>query len=87
MRKFAFELADRFLSDNPKFFKYIQYVSAGIATITGLPGFLAQCGITLPPQALAIENKTIAIASVVAAFIAQLPKQDPLVTPPATPAS
>ena len=73
---FIKELIARLFSKNPIFFKIIQVISALVVIITGLPEFLTSIGITLPSNLLALENKTIAIASIVAMIIAQFPTQD-----------
>lgn len=73
---FFTELIARLLSSNPKFFKVIQVLSAITALITGLPDFFTSIGVSLPPNLLLLENKSIAIASIVAMIIAQLPKND-----------
>jgi hypothetical protein len=77
--KFIAELIGRLFSKNPTFFKVIQVISAIVALITGLPEYLAKAGIDLGPKLLGLENKAIAIAALVALFIAQLPKPDPTV--------
>lgn len=73
---FFAELLQRLFSNNPKFFKYVQAISAIIALVTGLPGFLESAGIVLPDWATALESKVAAIAAVITMLIAQLPKQD-----------
>lgn len=75
-QNFWIDLVSRFFSDNPKFFKYIQYVSIVVAAITGLPELIGYFGITLSGKWLVFENKTLAIAAIVAAFIAKLPNKD-----------
>lgn len=73
---FILELISRLFSKNPKFFKIIQVISAIIAIITGLPEYLTSLGIVLPDNLITLENKTIAIASIVAMIIAQFPTQE-----------
>ena len=73
---FLAELVQRLFSKNPNFFKWVQAISILVALITGLPAFLETSGIQLPEAWESISNKAVAIAALVAAFIAQLPKQD-----------
>jgi hypothetical protein len=73
---FLLELVARLFSQNPTFFRVIQILSAITVIITGLPDFLSSIGVSLPENLLILENKTIAIASIVAMIIAQLPKKD-----------
>lgn len=73
---FFAELLQRLFSNNPKFFKYVQAISAIIAVVTGLPAFLESAGISLPDWATALESKVTAVAAVITMLIAQLPKQD-----------
>jgi hypothetical protein len=76
MKEFFLDLVNRFLTNNPKFFKVIQVISVVIAAVTGLPLFIEQIGVVLPETITVLSNKIIAIASVVAALIAQLPNKD-----------
>lgn len=73
---FWISLIDRLLTSNPKFFKYIQWVSIVVAAITGLPGLLAWLHISVPDVILPFYNKTIAAAAFAAAVIARLPNED-----------
>lgn len=75
-KNFFIDLLGRLLSSNPTFFKYVQWISIAVAAITGLPDLLNTFGITLTGKWLMFENKTIAIAAVVATIIAQLPNKD-----------
>ncbi|RWZ86782.1 MAG: hypothetical protein EO766_13325 [Hydrotalea sp. AMD] len=78
---FWIQLIERLFSSNPKFFKYIQYVSLAISAITGLPDLLGYFGIHLTGTWLVFENKIIAISGIVAALIAQLPNPNTPATP------
>lgn len=73
---FWVNLIQRLFTSNPKFFKWIQWVSLAVAAITGLPDFLAFLGINLTGNWLIFENKSLAIAAFVAAIIARLPNKD-----------
>lgn len=73
---FLIELLKRFASRTPKFFKILQILAGAAAIITGLPLLLDQVGITLPEALKILENKAVAIAAVVAAFLAQLVQED-----------
>lgn len=78
---FWIQLIKRFFSSNPKFFKYIQYVSLAISAITGLPELLGYLGIPLTGIWLTFANKAIALSGIIAAVIAQLPNPDTPATP------
>jgi len=81
---FVSEIFQRLTSKTPKFFVIWQWISATVAAVTGLPGFLQDIGVTLP-KALAIgENKIVAIASLVALVMAKLPVQQTVVNKDAT---
>lgn len=82
MKKILIEIASRFLSDKPQLFKYIQYISAIVAVVTGIPAFCAKYGIALPPNIQHLESTTVAIAAGVAAIISQLPNKDGNDNPP-----
>lgn len=72
MTDFIAELVKRLFSEKPWFFVWVQRIAAIVAIITGLPGFLEASGVTLPDAWNAISSQIVAVASVVAAFIAQL---------------
>ena len=69
---FLSEIVGRLGSKSPKFFKIIQIIAAIATLVPGIPAFLDYLGITLPDFLIAIENKTIAIAGLVATFISGL---------------
>lgn len=70
---FLTEIVVRLRNKSPKFFKVLQVISILVALIPGIPTFLDYLGIVLPDFLIAIENKTIAIAGIVAAFLTGLP--------------
>lgn len=69
---FLVDLVKRFLAKSPKFFKWIQVISLVTALVTGLPDLLETVGIVLPEKFAILQNKAVAIAALVATFIAQL---------------
>jgi hypothetical protein len=74
---FWVEFIKRLLSDNPKFFKYIQWVSLAVSAITGLPELLTYFGVHLTGYWLTFENKTLAACGLVALLLSRLPNADP----------
>jgi hypothetical protein len=72
MNEFFTELLIRLFGDTPWFFRVVRVVSIVLAIITGLPGLLESAGIVLPEAIAAISSQVIFIASILAAFIAQL---------------
>ncbi len=72
---FLQELFKRFATKSPKFFQIFQWISGAATAITGLPAFLTQLGVTLPPAVLAVENKFIAAVSLGALFMSMLTTQ------------
>lgn len=73
------EIMKRLFSKSPKFFKIWQILAASTSAVTGLPGFITMLGIQLPPVLLTLENKTVAIAGLMAWFIARMPIQSPAI--------
>lgn len=73
---FLVDLVRRFLAKTPKFFKWVQVISLVAALVTGLPGFLETVGIALPEKLAVLQNKVVAIAALVSAFVAQLAVSD-----------
>lgn len=67
------ELIKRWGSKSPKFFKVINVISLVTTILTGLPGLLQQFNVTLPDWASVLQNKVVAIASLVAFIISKLP--------------
>jgi hypothetical protein len=77
---FLIELVQRLKTKKPKFFVVLQYITGLLGAITGLPAFLAQFSITLPPTWLALENKYVAWASVGFLIASQLTTATPAAT-------
>jgi hypothetical protein len=76
---FLVEFITRFLSKNPAFFNVINWVSFGIATLTGLPETLVSYGIAVPSWLAIFENHFALVASVIVLIIGQLPVQPKVV--------
>ncbi len=71
------ELFSRLTSNNPKFFKIVQIVSAICLVIVQAPKYLTLAGVSVP-ETLGEPYKTIvSVAAIVAALIAQLPNVTP----------
>lgn len=69
---FLREFINRLGGKSPKFFVIIKWLGIACAVITGLPGFLVQVGIDLPPDVLVLQDKVVAWAASIGAFIASL---------------
>ena len=78
--KWFIEMIQRLFKKSPTFFKVWQAITGFAAAITGLPEVLTQAGITLPPAALALENKVIAYISIGLFFSALLPTQSTIIS-------
>ncbi len=72
MQKFINELLIRFFTEKPQFFKIIQIIGIIAAMITGLPELIDQYCFEIPEGFELMTSKTIAVASLVATFVAQL---------------
>lgn len=70
--EFLLELIKRLFAKTPGFFKVVQILSVITALITGLPLLLANAGIVLPEPLNALTSQAVAIAALVATFVAQL---------------
>jgi hypothetical protein len=77
---FLIELVQRLRTKKPKFFVYLQWITSVFAAITGIPSFLAQFGIVLPPAATALENKYVAWALIGFTNASQLTTAPPAAT-------
>lgn len=75
--QFLAELAARLLSKNPKFFKYIQVLSAIIVALSALIDQLHAGGIVLPAWVDALSATAVKIGGITAIIISQLPQVDP----------
>lgn len=72
---FLSEIFTRLKTKSPKFFQIWQLISGIVVAVSGLPGFLQMLSITLPPQFLVLENKTVAVAASVAFLMSALTTQ------------
>lgn len=71
--KFLAELVTRLFSKNPKFFDKVQLISLLVAGLSGLTIYLKSVGVELPGLFKVLENVNVAVTSVVAIILAQLP--------------
>lgn len=72
---FLIEIVNRLKTKKPKLFVYLQYIVMGLGAITGIPSFLSQFSIVLPPAATLFENKFVAWASIGFLIASQLTTQ------------
>lgn len=70
------ELFKRIASDNPKFFKWVQFVSAVIGIIAFIPDLLAFLDIASPSWLEVLHTKAVKVGALISIFIAQLPNAD-----------
>jgi hypothetical protein len=77
---FLVELAQRLRTKKPRFFIVLQWLTGVLAGVTGIPSFLAQFHITLPPAATALENKYVAWAAIGFSLASQLTTANPAAT-------
>jgi hypothetical protein len=77
MKKFFQEVWARLKLPSPSFFQIIQWLSAAVAFVTGLPQLLAsyqaQLPITFPAWIFTFSNKAAMWAGVIGFFVAKLP--------------
>ena len=67
------ELLQRALSDNPKFFKWLQLVSAVVAVIAFMPDLFGFLEIPAPSWLGILHDKAIKVGALTAILVAQLP--------------
>lgn len=67
------ELLKRIASDNPKFFKWIQVVSAIVAVIAFVPDVLGFLEIPAPSWLEVLHSKAVKVGALTAVIVAQLP--------------
>lgn len=74
MTDFLVQLLRRFQAETPWFHKVVRAVSIVVAVIAAAPQFLDAAGLMelLPGSFVDILTKVVSIASIVAAFVAQL---------------
>lgn len=73
--KFLLEIFTRFRKKSPKFFQIWQWVLGVVTALTGLPAFLEQWGIKLPPAAVIFENKALGLLTTGMLFMSLLTSQ------------
>jgi len=76
---FLVEIVKRLKSKSPRFFLILQYISAGVTAVTGLPEFLTMFSISLPSPLNLLANRTVAICGVVSLVFAKLPIENPTI--------
>ena len=67
------ELLQRLLSENPKFFKWIQAVSAVVAVVAFIPDLFAFLEIPAPSWLEVLHSSSIKVGALTAVIMAQLP--------------
>lgn len=67
------EFLQRVLSDNPKFFKWVQVVSAIVAVIAFMPDLFAFLEMPIPSWLTILHDKAIKVGALTAILVAQLP--------------
>lgn len=67
------EFVKRIASDNPKFFKWVQVVSAIVAVIAFMPDLLGFLEIQTPSWLDILHDKAIKVGALTAILVAQLP--------------
>lgn len=67
------ELLQRLLSENPKFFKWIQAVSAIVAVIAFIPDVFAFLEIPSPSWLEFLHSSAVKVGALTAILMAQLP--------------
>lgn len=67
------ELLQRIASDNPKFFKWLQAISAVVAVIAFVPDLLAYLEIPSPSWLEFLHNSSVKVGALTAILMAQLP--------------
>ena len=67
------EFMQRIASDNPKFFKWVQVVSAIVAVIAFVPDALGFLEIPVPSWLDILHDKAIKVGALTAILVAQLP--------------
>lgn len=75
--QFIAEFITRLFSTKPKFFVTIQWISFIVGGISAIIMYLKSTSSVLPAWVNSIGSTAVLASAVVAAIVAQLPKQDP----------
>lgn len=67
------ELFKRIATDNPTFFKWVQFVSAAIGIVAFIPDVLAFLDIASPSWLEVLHSKAVKVGVLTAILMAQLP--------------
>lgn len=73
------ELANRFATKSPKFFKVLQFVSGAVTAIAGIPALFAIYNIPLPEAFTFFQNKYAGAIALGMFIISLLPTQSKIV--------
>lgn len=73
---FIIELIQRVATNNPKFFKVIQVISAAVAIVAFIPDLLVYLEITSPFWLELLHDKAVKIGALTAVIMAQLPNEN-----------
>lgn len=77
---FMIELLNRLKTKKPRFFIWIQFVTAFMSAVTGIPALLIKWGVVLSPPWSTLENKFVAACSIGAFIASQLTSATPAAT-------
>lgn len=70
------ELIQRLFASNPKFFKWVQYISGLVAGIAYLPDLAKFLAIPVPNWLSVLNVATVKVGALTAIVMAQLPNKD-----------
>ena len=73
---FIIELIQRVATNNPKFFKVIQVISAAVAVVSFIPDLLVYLDIASPSWLELLHDKAVKIGALTAVVMAQLPNEN-----------
>lgn len=73
---FIIELIQRVATNNPKFFKVIQVISAAVAVVSFIPDLLVYLEIASPFWLELLHDKAVKIGALTAVVMAQLPNEN-----------
>lgn len=71
--QFLTELLQRFATNNPTFFKWVQTISGAVAIVAFIPDLLAYLDIASPSWLEVLHSKAVKIGALTAIIMAQLP--------------